>query len=104
MAENKRDLWMDALLSEETDATQDVNWLSATPRWSPQEAPCRIMTVRGRLFLVTDINAWGHTDEGVFAIGRWGTGGSECSILFPHGSIEFIEIDYEALRRYKESA
>ena len=74
--------------------------------FEPQPVPCEIHLKGGGTFKVTDVNAWGYMDTGVFAVGSWQflTEPQEESVLFPYNSILYISFDFEALERFELEA
>lgn len=69
----------------------------------PVEAPCRIYTLDGGCFVVSDVGAWAYQEWGIFATGRWRSGfrdDSEHDVLIPYSQVKHLEFDFTALERF----
>lgn len=74
-----------------------------------QDTPCKIYSTVGygdtEAFYVRDVGAWAHTDQGVYAAGKWATDlddDAERHVLIPYANVQWIEFDFDALALFEE--
>jgi hypothetical protein len=100
-ASHSADFYAKLLTSKETNPGDPSLQTYDEDGWQPREVPCKIHLNEGGWVHVTDVNAWGHLDDGVFAIGTDHTG-DLVNVWIPNSAIKCISFDFEALERFKK--